>query len=205
MEGGREEEREREISYRKHEIKGYKRPREKDLIVTRQLRSSRIYSPDAEEKTTLDSDCPNRAETTRQSEATQKSLTWDSIYINGISTQSFGESLKCIENDISLSKLFRQGSKGRSKCVHINPQSFDLKKDHIARLVPERITSVAFLPSNEKLMVVVGDKRGHLGFWDVNCEADGDGVHLFKPHSAPVSVIAIAPFSITKVRFINVI
>jgi hypothetical protein len=122
--------------------------------------------------------------------------------LHGASTQSFAESLRCVGDDIPLSNLpVEQGRKIMPKNAHINPQGLYLKEGYVARLVPERIMSVAFFPSSQKLLAVVGDKRGHLGFWDVHCEFDGrDGVHLFKPHASHVSGIAITPFSITKVR-----
>ena len=149
----------RESSYRKHAIKGYKRPREKEpILVTRRLRSSRVYSPDAEEKTVADFSPSESHETT------QKSLTWESVYLYGASPEIFAKSFKCIEDDMPLSPLLRHGRKRMSKNFSINPQSFDLKEGYIARLVPERIMSVAFFPFSEKPLVVVGDKGGHLGF-----------------------------------------
>ena len=62
--------------------------------------------------------------------------------------------------------------------------------DQVAKVVPERIYSVAFHPTSHKTIAVAGDKLGHVGFWDVNAnfsESDRDGVHLFKPHARPIS------------------
>lgn len=60
----------------------------------------------------------------------------------------------------------------------------------VSKLVPERIYSVAFHPSPQKLLAVAGDKAGYIGFWDVDHDSqnsDSDGVHLFKIHNMPVS------------------
>lgn len=72
----------------------------------------------------------------------------------------------------------------------------DLNVDHescVAKVVPERIYSVAFHPSPHKHIVVAGDKKGHLGFWDVDntSEENGNknGVHLFKPYNHVISNI----------------
>jgi WD40 repeat protein len=58
----------------------------------------------------------------------------------------------------------------------------------VAKVVPDRIFSIAFHPSPHKLIAVAGDKKGHIGFWDVdNATNDNHGVHLFKPYNHPIS------------------
>ena len=37
----------------------------------------------------------------------------------------------------------------------------------VAKVVPNRIFSVAIHPSESKVLVVAGDKWGKIGFWDV--------------------------------------
>ena len=66
---------------------------------------------------------------------------------------------------------------------------------NVAKVVPERIYSIAFHPSPHKLIAVAGDKKGHLGLWDVDAPPSEDsdkknstnGVHLFRPHSSVIS------------------
>ncbi|THG12329.1 hypothetical protein TEA_001516 [Camellia sinensis var. sinensis] len=49
-------------------------------------------------------------------------------------------------------------------------------------------------------LIAVGNQCGNVGFWDFDAEnEDGDGIYLYRPHSAPVFGIAIQPFSIFKV------
>ena len=67
--------------------------------------------------------------------------------------------------------------------------------DCVAKVVPDRIYSVACHPSPDKLIVCAGDKKGYLGFWNVDQygvdESGGnaatDGVHLFKPFDRVIS------------------
>ncbi|KAK9055152.1 hypothetical protein SSX86_026234 [Deinandra increscens subsp. villosa] len=78
--------------------------------------------------------------------------------------------------------------------------SMELAPENVARVVPNRILSVKFFPSADLKMVVVGNKFGNLGFWNVDSEKeDGDGIYMYHPHPAPVSSILIHPFSLNKI------
>jgi len=80
--------------------------------------------------------------------------------------------------------------------------SLRLESENIARVVPGRITVVRFFPTRDMKIVVAANKFGNLGFWDFNAEGGeqgGNGIHLFQPHSAPVSGICVHPFSLSKV------
>ena len=58
----------------------------------------------------------------------------------------------------------------------------------VAKVVPDRIYSVAFHPSCSKIVTCAGDKQGYIGLWDVDSTSEEtDGVYLFRPHSSPVS------------------
>ena len=72
----------------------------------------------------------------------------------------------------------------------------------VAKVTPERIYSVSFHPSSTTLIACAGDKNGYLGFWNVDRYSsaassssslvpaetnENDGVHLFKPHSRPIT------------------
>lgn len=72
-----------------------------------------------------------------------------------------------------------------------------LKPENVARVLPERILSVRFLPFGDQVVVTVGDKAGNVGFWDVG--KGRDGVYVYKPHASPVSGISVHPFAATKV------
>lgn len=83
----------------------------------------------------------------------------------------------------------------------LDPRSLHLYDDNVARVVPGRIFSVRFFPTTNMTMVVAGNKYGHLGFWDVKPQhrEDKDVIHLYQPHSAPISGISMHPFSLSKV------
>ncbi|MFS7935272.1 putative transcription factor WD40-like family [Helianthus anomalus] len=81
---------------------------------------------------------------------------------------------------------------GERKCrvrVSVDLESMELAPENVARVVPNRILSVKFFPSAGLRMVVVGNKFGNLGFWNVdsdNEDGDGDGIYLYQPHPSPV-------------------
>eukprot|EP00249_Psilotum_nudum_P001386 c13852_g1_i2 orf=264-1799(+) len=82
----------------------------------------------------------------------------------------------------------------------VDPSSLTLKEQDVARVVPERIFNVLFFPFRERIILAVGDRVGNLGLWDVECEKlEGDGVHIYRPHAAPVTGMAIAPYNGSKV------
>ncbi|CAI9259999.1 unnamed protein product [Lactuca saligna] len=82
----------------------------------------------------------------------------------------------------------------------IDLESMELMPENIARVVPNRILSVKFFPSADIRMVVVGNKFGDLGFWNIDSKTeDGDGIYMYRPHPAPVSSICIQPFSMNKI------
>ncbi|KAG0454516.1 hypothetical protein HPP92_023808 [Vanilla planifolia] len=82
--------------------------------------------------------------------------------------------------------------------------SMELKPENVARVVSERILCVQFLPCSNRTVVVVGNKIGNLGFWDVDFgegeeHGDGNGIYIYAAHSAPISGISVHPFSMTKI------
>ncbi|KAK9055151.1 hypothetical protein SSX86_026233 [Deinandra increscens subsp. villosa] len=73
---------------------------------------------------------------------------------------------------------------------------------NIARVVPSRIHSVKFFPSEDLRMVIVGNRYGNLGFWNVD-DSDGGGVYMCHPHPATISAILIHPFSLNKIGVLS--
>ena len=75
----------------------------------------------------------------------------------------------------------------------LKPQADGLSldaEDCVAKVVPDRIYSLAFHPSPHKLIVAAGDKKGHVGLWDIDASSnnsDRNGVHLFKPYNTVAS------------------
>jgi len=61
----------------------------------------------------------------------------------------------------------------------------------VAKVVPERIFSLAVHPSPNTLIAAAGDKRGCVGLWDILATTSpGHGVHLYQPHTRPVNSLS---------------
>jgi len=61
----------------------------------------------------------------------------------------------------------------------------------VAKVVPERIFSLAVHPSPTNLVCAVGDKKGCVGLWDILASSSpGHGVHLYHSHTAPVNTLS---------------
>ncbi|KAK1395906.1 WD repeat-containing protein 76 [Heracleum sosnowskyi] len=110
------------------------------------------------------------------------------------------EDRKFVEAMVDVTKGLRVGSGGGlGGGVKIGGlDSLRLEEGNVARVVPGRILSVRVFPCEERRMVVVGNKYGNVGFWDVDCVDESDGIYVYQPHSAPVSGIVIQPFSLSK-------
>lgn len=127
----------------------------------------------------------------------------ESVYLplqEGASAGCFLERLQSLADEMPLSDL--SGLKGSSKRMRpseVQPSNLTLRSQDVARVVPNRIFSVEFLPVRDRLVLLAGDKFGYLGLWDVDCESlEGDGVHIYRPHDSPISGISIAPFHATR-------
>lgn len=82
----------------------------------------------------------------------------------------------------------------------VRVDALKLDQENIARVVPGKILNLRFFPTLDMHMVVVGNKFGNIGFWNVEAkEEDDGGIYVYHPHSGPISGIVIDPFSISKV------
>lgn len=112
--------------------------------------------------------------------------------------EQFIDTVMNVAGNAPLSLSGKRRVKVEGDCF--NPGSMVLREENVARLVPGRIFDVGFFPSEERTMIVVGDKKGNVGFWDADCEeGEGDGVYVYGPHSAPVSGISIRPCLLSQV------
>ena len=61
-------------------------------------------------------------------------------------------------------------------------------EDDVAKMCQSRITAVLVHPNKDKLVVLAGDKDGHVGLWDVNnLSDDTGGVLTYRTHNANVT------------------
>ncbi|MED6180830.1 hypothetical protein PIB30_013913 [Stylosanthes scabra] len=81
--------------------------------------------------------------------------------------------------------------------VSFELRSMELDPKNTAKVFPERITTVRFIPSSTLRMVVVGSQFGNIGFWNVG--ADGNLVYSYCPHPARITGILVQPNSLPKI------
>lgn len=84
-----------------------------------------------------------------------------------------------------------------------NLSSLKVVESDVAKVVPQRITSMIIHPSRDRTLVVAGDKQGHVGFWNADEGNDviggkaavggEDGVYLFRPHVGSASALYASP------------
>lgn len=72
-------------------------------------------------------------------------------------------------------------------------QGMSLQEKAVAKVVRDRIFSVAVHPSQSRILVAAGDKWGQVGLWDLDHQSPDDGVYAFTPHSRPVSCMHFSP------------
>ena len=65
----------------------------------------------------------------------------------------------------------------------------------VAKVVPDRIYSVAVLPSASSVVAAVGDRSGNLGIWNYSNQdsLEENGVLAFNPHTATINALAFDP------------
>ena len=102
-------------------------------------------------------------------------------------------------DQILISQLKNSDVHGRVK-ASIDLDSMKLEPKNIANLLPRMIRSIKFVPATNMRMVVVGNKWGTIGFWNVDSEMeDSDGIYKYHTNPGCVSAILIQPFSTNKV------
>ncbi|KAH7280549.1 hypothetical protein KP509_36G002300 [Ceratopteris richardii] len=169
-----------------HANKGVKK--KETTLGTRRLRSSsRMCLPT---ENMLESDHHQRhtkpITSTVTLEDAKQSVSLATVSFQGSSHDKFLSQLEHIRDNATLSAF----SNDLSSPVDVEPSKFSLKKSYVIQMVPERITSAAFLPINEHLVMTVGDKGGHVGFWNIGSnDPEIDSLYVYRPHKNFVSGI----------------
>ena len=66
----------------------------------------------------------------------------------------------------------------------------------MAKVVPNRIFSIAIHPTQSKVLIAAGGKWGSIGFWDVlDTESAKHGVQVIKHHSRPVNCLSFDDYN----------
>ncbi|KAM8876553.1 WD repeat-containing protein 76 isoform 3-T3 [Synchiropus picturatus] len=71
-------------------------------------------------------------------------------------------------------------------------KAMKISEERVAKVVADRIFSVAVHQSCSRPLVAAGDKWGRVGLWNVEADWGDDGVLLFHPHSRPVPCMAFS-------------
>ncbi|XP_046850928.1 WD repeat-containing protein 76-like [Xenia sp. Carnegie-2017] len=71
---------------------------------------------------------------------------------------------------------------------------FSLTSDRIRKVVPKRITTMAFHPCCDKTIVAAGDNAGNIGIWNVDASKEDDDVIMYRPHAGNVRQVYFHPF-----------
>merc|ERR1739838_71812 len=80
-----------------------------------------------------------------------------------------------------------------------NLKKLKIRAEQVAKVVPDRIFSLAIHPTDTKLLVAAGGKWGALGFWDVqDNESSTHGVQVIKHHSRPINCMTYDTFHSSK-------
>ncbi|KAK6151635.1 hypothetical protein DH2020_014270 [Rehmannia glutinosa] len=211
-------------SYKRSSVK---KPKTESPVVLRQSLRTRGVSPDAATARGLHVDTDNKKQIKKirhlNSNSVDRKSPWEQgpLLMRDAYTGDDGLDKKLIETFSCLQKSMQSNGdtvhcdsidnlhksqdietfKARKRLWGaVNVETLQLKPKNITRLVQGRIMSLRFFPTPDMQMVVVGNKFGGMGFWNVNGKNDdGDGIYLFHPHSGAISGIAIDPVSISKV------
>ncbi|KAJ0056317.1 hypothetical protein NL108_004615 [Boleophthalmus pectinirostris] len=68
-----------------------------------------------------------------------------------------------------------------------------ITEDSVAKVVKDRVFSVAFHPHCSSVLMAAGDKWGRVGLWSLSSAWGDDGVLLFETHTRPVTCMAFSP------------
>jgi len=80
-----------------------------------------------------------------------------------------------------------------------NIKKLKISEERVAKVVPDRIFSLAIHPTQSKVLVAAGGKWGALGFWDVkDNESKTHGVQVVKHHSRPINCMTYDTFDSSK-------
>ena len=105
--------------------------------------------------------------------------------------------LSAVATSVEDAKLEYNGKFSfRGEDVSKQLKNLRLPPENVAKVVPNRIFSLAVHPTTEKVLVAAGGKWGNVGLWDVNgTDLINNGVQLFKYHSRPVNCMTFNPYA----------
>ncbi|XP_022442929.1 WD repeat-containing protein 76 isoform X4 [Delphinapterus leucas] len=79
------------------------------------------------------------------------------------------------------------------KSYKANLNGMIISEDTVYKVTKGPIFSMALHPSEIRTLVAAGARSGQVGLWDLTHQPKEDGVHIFQPHSQPVSCLYFSP------------
>lgn len=97
---------------------------------------------------------------------------------------------------VSLFRSFHNEKKGISSSSSLkyrsNIENLRLDEADVAKVVPQRVTSLTFHPADDRTLIICGDKQGHVGFWNAtNMDDANSEIYLYQPHFRNVSCLHV--------------
>ncbi|RUS91166.1 hypothetical protein EGW08_001079 [Elysia chlorotica] len=94
----------------------------------------------------------------------------------------------------ALVKENKKGNAGLQKQIssfQADLSKMSISEGRVAKVVPERVFSVAWHPALSPLIAIAGDKWGRIGLWNVLSQDEDRLVTAFQPHTKPVSCVEV--------------
>ncbi|KAF6164286.1 hypothetical protein GIB67_010256 [Kingdonia uniflora] len=183
------------IELKTYKTNNQKKPKSETPIVIRRSLRARGIPPDTQSAKGLEDDLVPSPVKTPNPNPPSGPISFRDAYLGDSSDRPLVGTVMEMAENAPLGYSVKRGDAMRS----FDLGSLVLKQENIARVIPERTMTVKFLPSNDRTVIVVGDKGGYVAFWDVDCKEEDDGGYLYHPHKGPISGIQIQPFSLSKI------
>lgn len=157
----------------------------------RRIRNLRKHGINEEDrKKYLDTPVSDSAKPDKQAENTRKEGELKAKDL--IQNQQFDQALAVMQQfrEISAGDLFDSDAPVKNKDIgELRSKMLDLVADERnIKIIPERITTMCFHPSESKTIVFAGDKVGNVSLWDASMEED-KGLISFNFHSRNITNI----------------
>merc|ERR1711997_1313150 len=178
-------------------------PKEKEILPPR--KSLRLQNVDADTKLQLPEKEPTHyhiyEEDPRDLRPPLEDLSLEDLNENCETTSDYFESKvkPFIDLDTKKKTVPNKSIFDNVATLEKNLKNLKIRAEQVAKVVPDRIFSLAIHPTETKLLVAAGGKWGALGFWDVqDNESSTHGVQVIKHHSRPINCLTYDTFDPSK-------
>ncbi|XP_046849936.1 WD repeat-containing protein 76-like [Xenia sp. Carnegie-2017] len=107
--------------------------------------------------------------------------------------KKFMNSLELLSNETKMTTSVVPVEASSPQSYKQRISKFSLTSDRIRKVVPKRITTMAFHPCCDKTIVAAGDNAGNIGIWNVDASKEDDDVIMYRPHAGNVRQVYFHP------------